>query len=194
MAATFATDEARVPSITRIDLEHASELLMDTLQADADKWEELHGLDDNGNLNKANTFGAKQTKTFEPRGVIKHFPIYSLVVSTLLDPYDKITVWRTGLKKMQADVTGRVRGLASFLLFLYSTGLVTILQLLSDDLDTMIVVGRIMTQRHNILAFIKMRKQAVLYIAFKTGKEVKDGMSGLASAIGKCWPGRQLLP
>ena len=183
IASAFAKDELRVPPITKIDINRASQPLMDVLQAEAEAHEMKHGLDDKGNLNMPGKFNT-QTPSFEPRGVIKHFPIYNLVVSTLLDPYDKVQVWTNGLKKMQELVNSKTRGFCSYLLFLYSIGLVSMLQLLSDDLDTIICVGRIASQRHNLMNFVKVRKQMVVYTAFKTGRTIKAGMSGLVQAIG----------
>ena len=65
-------------------------------------------------------------------------------------------VFNLGVKSMANKVTAKMRGIYSYLLFLFSIGAVTLAQLLSDDLDIMIGVAYIMTALHHIVKFVQV--------------------------------------
>ena len=99
------------------------------------------------------------TKRFMPAGVVKNFPIYNLIVETYLFPFDRSVVFDQGLKSMANKVTAKMRGICSYLLFLFSIGAVTLAQLLSDNLDIMIEVAYIMSLWDNIVQFVQVSRR-----------------------------------
>ena len=181
----FAKDETgrwSIPDIKQFNHEHAAEKLMDSMKSEFETHKVKYGLDEDGLLKNPHQFG-KQAKRFEPLGIIKNFPVYVLVVSTHLFPWDRVDVLRKGPSKMAALIATKTRGLSSYLLFLYSTNAIDLLWLLSDDLDQMIRLGHVMTDFTNLKHWVDARKQVITYSAKVTGLPIKKGMAGLVEAI-----------
>ena len=163
----FAKDETgrwSIPDIKQFNHEHAAEKLMDSMKSEFETHKVKYGLDEDGLLKNPHQFG-KQAKRFEPLGIIKNFPVYVLVVSTHLFPWDRVDVLRKGPSKMAALIATKTRGLSSYLLFLYSTNAIDLLWLLSDDLDQMIRLGHVMTDFTNLKHWVDARKQVITYSA-----------------------------
>ena len=93
-AAEFAKDELKVPDINLLNIEHAKKPLMDTLQEVKDNWKA--GIDERSYLKEGAKFYLT-TKRFELQGIVKHFPIYNLIVETCLLQFDRSMVFNLGI-------------------------------------------------------------------------------------------------